>query len=229
MKLVIGNKCYSSWSLRPWAVLTHFDIAFEEILLPLWTPEFATKINTLSPSGKVPVLIDQDITIWDSLAIIEYLAEQYPSLPLWPADKQARALARCISAEMHSGFAALRTNCPMNLGVKYAPRPRGEGIDKDIARIETLWRTTREKFGAEGPFLFGGFTAADAMFLPVATRIETYSLNVADDSRAYVDALLQLRAFQAWREAGIREVWHSPNDEVDEKPLAVYRKDNLNV
>jgi glutathione S-transferase len=226
--LVIGNKCHSSWSLRPWILLRQLGIAFEEVLIPFTdpidTPEWKAEIRKYSPAAKVPALVDGDVAAWDSLAIMEYVAELRPDLPVWPRDKAARAMARSISAEMHSGFSALRSACPMNLGKKYAPRDRGPAVQKDVARIGEIWRTARERFGAGGPFLFGAFGAADAMYAPVVTRFDTYAVPVDPACRAYMDAVLGTAAFQEWRTAALAETWIVPEDEVDEEPVAVFRK-----
>jgi glutathione S-transferase len=226
--LVIGNKCHSSWSLRPWILLRQLGIPFEEVLIPFTdpidTPEWKAEVRKYSPAGKVPALVDGDVAAWDSLAIMEYVAELRPDLPVWPRDKAARAMARSISAEMHSGFSALRSACPMNLGKTYARRDRGPAVEKDVARIGEIWRTARERFGAGGAFLFGAFGAADAMYAPVVTRFDTYAIPVDPACRAYMDAVLGTAAFQEWRAAALAETWIVPEDEVDEEPVAVLRK-----
>lgn len=221
--LVIANKCYSSWSLRPWLLLTELGIAFDEVLVPLHRPDTGSRIREHSPAGKVPVLKDGAVTVWESLAIMEYVAEAWPGLAVWPADRTARALARSLSAEMHSGFAALRSACPMNLGKRYATRDRGERVARDVARIEELWADARAHHGAAGPFLFGSFGAVDAMYAPVVTRLDTYGVAVSPDSRAYMDAVLGLPSFAAWREAALAESWIVPEDEVDEEPVETFR------
>jgi len=220
--LVIGNKLYSSWSLRPWILMSHFGIAFEEVVVPMDQPTSASEIRKYSPTGKVPVLIDGDVVVWESIAIMEYVGDAYGA-PVWPADRKARARARAVSAEMHAGFQALRSACPMNLGRKVAHRDRGEGVMRDIARVTQLFRETRETFGAGGRFLFGEFSAADAMFAPVVTRFETYSVPVDEVTRAYMDAILSLPAYQAWLAAALDEQWVIPSSEVDE-PLEIYRR-----
>jgi glutathione S-transferase len=221
--LVIANKVYSSWSLRPWLMLQQGGLAFDEVVIPLGQPDTRTKILAHSPAGRVPVLVDGELTVWDSLAILEYAAERWPELGVWPADRTARAVARSISAEMHSGFQALRNACPMNLGKRYATRDRGEAVARDVGRIEESWREARARFGAGGPFLFGRFSGADAMYAPVVTRFETYGVEVAPETRAYMDAILSLPAFAAWREAALREPWFYKEDEVEEEPLASFR------
>jgi glutathione S-transferase len=206
MKLVIGNKAYSSWSLRPWIAMRQLDIPFEEIVLPLDTPEFRPGILSYSPAGRVPVLVDGAITVWDSLAILEYLAEWHPSL--WPAENATRARARSISAEMHSGFQALRRDFSMNVRRSLPGRMPGAEAAADIARVCAIWREARQNFGGGGPFLFGAFTAADAMYAPVATRFRTYGL-AADDAVAqdYVAAIMSLPAMRRWVAEAEAESW----------------------
>lgn len=225
MKLVIGNKLYSSWSLRPWILMRHLGLAFEEVLVPLDLPDTKARILAHSPAGKVPVLVDGEATVWESLAIIEHLADLHPEAPIWPRDGAARAYARSIAAEMHAGFQRLRAALPMNLGKRYAHRDRGAEVAADADRVVAIWREARTRFGAGGPFLFGkDFGAADAMYAPVVTRFDTYSWPVDADTRAYMDAVLALPAFVAWREAALEEEWVVGFDEVDEEPIAVYRK-----
>jgi glutathione S-transferase len=221
--LVIANKCYSSWSLRPWLLLKQAGIAFDEIVVPLGQPDTSARIREHSPAGRVPVLIDGAITVWDSLAITEYAAERWPDTQVWPGQREARALARSLAAEMHSGFQALRNACPMNLGKRFAAKDRGEAVARDVARIDGLWQDARARFGQGGPFLFGAFSAADAMYAPVVTRFDTYSVAVSPASRTYMDAILGLPAFQAWRAAALQEPWFYKEDEVDEEPVANFR------
>jgi glutathione S-transferase len=215
--LVIANKRYSSWSLRPWLVMTHFGLPFREVGVLLDLPESKAEILRWSPSGRVPCLVDGDIRVWETLAIVEYLAERHPDLPIWPTDVAARAEARAISNEMHAGFQALRSACPMNLRKRFAWKPRGgEKAAADVARIVELWRAARARFGAGGPFLFGAFSAADAMYAPVATRLDTYAWPLDADIRAYVDAVLDLPAFRAWKAAADLETALVPSDEVED-------------
>jgi glutathione S-transferase len=221
--LVIANKCYSSWSLRPWLLLKQLGIAFDEILIPLGQPDTPARIREHSPAGRVPILKDGAITVWDSLAILEYAAERWPQAEVWPEERGARALARSISAEMHSGFQALRNGCPMNLGKRFGPKDRGEAVARDVSRIDAIWQDARERYGQGGPFLFGAFSAADAMYAPVVTRFETYSAKVSPVSGAYMDAILRLPAFQEWRAAALAEPWFYKEDEVDEEPVANLR------
>lgn len=207
--LVIGNKLYSSWSMRPWLLLRHNAIAFEEVVVPLRRAETGETIRRHSPAGKVPVLIDDGFAVWDSLAICEYVGERWPEASVWPGARDARALARSISAEMHSGFMALRRGCPMDLGRRFAERERGEEVARDVARIEAIWAEARHRFGeaTDQPFLFGAFGAADAMYAPVVTRFETWGIRVGGSSRRYMDAVLALPAYREWRDAALAEEW----------------------
>ena len=194
--LVIGNKNYSSWSLRPWLAMKQAGIAFDEIRIPLYGEGWKERLLGYSPSGKVPVLIDGGITVWDSLAICEYLAEKHPSL--WPQDAAARAVARAVSAEMHSGFVSLRTHMSMNVRKNYAGMGMGAGVAEDIARIVAAWDECRRRFGAEGAFLFGRFSIADAMYAPVASRFVTYGVKLPAGLRPYLESMLALQALQEW-------------------------------
>jgi len=221
--LVLANKLYSSWSLRPWLLLKQMGIPFDEIVIPLDTPTSKTEILKRSPAGKVPILIDGAVTVWESIAIMEYAADAYGA-PVWPQDRAARAMARSVAAEMHAGFQALRSACPMNLGKKFAERNRGESVGQNVARFESIVREARGRFGRGGPFLFGAFSAADAMYAPVVTRLDTYSIPVAAETRAYMDAILSLPSFGEWLAAALRETWVVREDEVDEPPIAVHRK-----
>ncbi|MEZ0170076.1 glutathione S-transferase family protein [Microvirga sp. TS319] len=220
--LVIANKCYSSWSLRPWLLMKQLGVAFDEILIPLDLADTKEKVLKHSPAGKVPILIDGDVTVWESIAIMEYVGEAFGS-PAWPEDRRARAMARSVAAEMHAGFQALRGACPMNLGRKYAARDRGDAVARDVARFSDVVRQARERFGAGGPFLFGAFSAADAMYAPLATRLATYSFALDAQTRAYVDAILSLPAFQEWRAAALKESWIVDADEVDEEAIENFR------
>lgn len=220
--LVIANKCYSSWSLRPWLLMKQLGVAFDEILIPLDLADTKEKVLKHSPAGKVPILIDGDVTVWESIAIMEYVGEAFGS-PAWPEDRKARAMARSVAAEMHAGFQALRGACPMNLGRKFAARDRGEAVARDVARFSEVVRQARERFGAGGPFLFGAFSAADAMYAPLATRLDTYSFALDAPTRAYVDTILSLPAFQEWRAAALKESWIVDADEVDEEAIENFR------
>ena len=206
LKLVIGNKNYSSWSMRPWLALRANNIAFEEIFIPLYTGDAdKARILGFTHSGKVPALIDGDVTIWDSLAIIEYVAERFPDARLWPEDRASRAHARSISAEMHSGFAALRNECGMNLHRPVGAIPLSADARANVARIQQIWAECHERYGKLGPFLFGAFGGADAMFAPVVHRFRTYAIEVAPDARHFMDAMMALPAFQEWTRAGLAE------------------------
>ncbi|MGF6226452.1 glutathione S-transferase [Inquilinus ginsengisoli] len=207
MRLIIGNKRYSSWSLRPWLALAHHEIAFEEILIPLYREGSKEAILRHSPSGKVPALIDGETTVWDSLALLEYLAERFPDLALWPRDPARRALARSISAEMHGGFTGLRNELPMDLAPTDPGKARSDAAEADIARVTTIWRQCRAAAGAEGPFLFGAFSAADCMYAPVVIRFDRYRVPLDPACRAYADAVLALPAMRRWVEAGMAEPW----------------------
>lgn len=198
LTLIISNKNYSSWSLRPWLVLRQAGIAFEEVRIPLWQPESAALLTAWSPSGKVPALHDGDIRVWDSLAIYEYLHESFPQHELWPAGAAARAVARSVSAEMHAGFDALRQNMVMNIRARYPGKGRTPECSADIERIVAIWTDCRVRFGSGGDFLFGRFGIADAMFAPVVLRFQTYGVALGGAARDYADAVLALPALQAW-------------------------------
>ncbi|MGA7937049.1 MAG: glutathione S-transferase family protein [Kovacikia sp.] len=198
LTLVIGNKNYSSWSLRPWLAMKQFGLEFEEIRIPLYTPEAPAKIRHYSPSGKVPALLHDDLTIWDSLAILEYLAEQFPDLNWLPQASRPRAIARSISAEMHSGFVALRETLPMNIRARFPGRGLTSAVQRDIDRITAIWRDCRQTYGGDGNFLFGEFAIADAMFAPVVLRFVTYNVSLDPVSRNYADAILALAPLQDW-------------------------------
>jgi glutathione S-transferase len=207
MKLIIGNKNYSSWSMRPWIGLRAVGIAFDEEVIPLYGEGSKDRILASSPAGKVPILIDGDVRVWESLAILEYAAEKVPNAGLWPSDAAARAHARAISSEMHAGFAALRSQCGMNMWRLPAGRDLTDNAKADIARIQTIWTDARARFGAAGPFLFGKFSAADAMYAPVVSRFETYAIDVSAPVKAYMQAMIALPAWQEWRRAALRETW----------------------
>lgn len=213
MRLVIANKLYSSWSLRPWMVLRAFDIPFQEQVIPLKRPETKEAILKVTPSGKVPVLIDGGVHVWESLAIIEYLAEKFPEKQIWPKDTKARAHARAIANEMHGGFLPLRQALPMNLSKTFKAPRLSEDVEANIARIEEIWREASAKFGQKGKFLFGNFSAADAMFAPVVTRLDTYQIKVAPAARDYMDTVLAHPAFVAWKKAALLEPWTIPEYE----------------
>jgi glutathione S-transferase len=206
LQLVIGNKNYSSWSMRPWLAMRASNIVFEEIFVPLYTGKAdKERILSFSRSGKVPVLVDGDVTVWDSLAIVEYVAERFPEARLWPDDRARRAHARSISAEMHSGFLALRNECGMNLHRPVRAIPLSEDARANIARIEQIWTECRARYGEFGPYLFGAFSAADAMYAPVVTRFRTYAIELGQEAQAYIETMTALPAFQEWTRAALAE------------------------
>ena len=204
-RLVIGNKAWSSWSLRPWLAMRRLGLPFEEINVPLRLPGSQAKILEHSPSGLVPTLLDGDLAIWDSLAILEYLSEQHPDGQMWPEGRAARAMARCVSAEMHSGFSALRQHCSMDLFARSPQATLPAEVEADVRRIVALWRDCRARFGDAGPFLFSAFSGADAMYAPVASRFRTYVPDLArygDDgtAQAYVETVFAMPEMDAWTE-----------------------------
>jgi glutathione S-transferase len=207
LKLVIANKAYSSWSLRPWILLAHFKIPFEETVIPLDQPDTRKRILAVSPNGKCPSLHDGAISVWESLAIVDYVAEKYPDKAIWPKSRAARALARALSAEMHAGFSAMRNHLPTNF--RRAPREREltSEVQADIARIEAAWAGARKAHGKGGPFLFGRFSAADAMFAPVVNRLHTYDVPVKKATRDYMHAIMALPAWKAWVKDAEEEPW----------------------
>lgn len=204
LRLIIGSKNYSSWSLRPWLVLKQAQIPFEEIEIALDRPETRQQILRYSPSGLVPILQQGDQTIWDSLAICEYLAEQFPDRQLWPSDPAARAIARSVSAEMHSGFAPLRQNLPVDCRSRY-PTPDAPGVQDNIDRIVSVWQQCRSQFGSAGDLLFGSFSIADAFYAPVVTRFLTYGVVLEPIAQRYCEVILQLPAMQEWYAAAARD------------------------
>ena len=215
LHLIIGNKNYSSWSLRPWLAMAMAGLDFDETIILLDTPDTKKQIAEHSKAGRVPVLRHGKVTIWETLAILEYLAETFPEKNLWPKAKGARAVARAISNEMHAGFSGLRDTCPMNLRRPQMPIMLNDATRADIARIEEIWRHCRKTYGKGGKFLFGTFCNADAMFAPVVTRFETYAIPVTRDTKAYMDAVLATKAFQKWKSAALKETWIVPHDEVN--------------
>ena len=213
--LLIGNKNYSSWSLRPWIAMKVAGIAFEERVISLDAADFKDRVHEISPTGKVPALADGEIHVWESLAILEYLAEKFPQAGLWPIEPRARAHARSLAAEMHAGFAALRSHFPMNVRRPVKPRAPTPEAANDIRRIEAMWTDCRTRFGSGGPFLFGAFGAADAMYAPVASRMHTYAVTLGATTRAYTEAVMSLPAWAEWQAAAAKEPWILPHDEVD--------------
>jgi glutathione S-transferase len=213
--LVIGNKNYSSWSFRPWIAMKATGIDFTDRVISLNDPEFKPTLAKVTPAGKVPVLVDGDVHVWESLAILEYLSDKFPAAALWPADPAARAHARAIAAEMHAGFVPLRRHCPMNMWRPVKRRDLPAEVAANVARLDSMWSDCRTRFGAGGPFLFGRFSAADAMYAPVASRFHTYDVQVGAVSRAYMEALMALPAWTEWRQAALKEPWVLPEDEPD--------------
>lgn len=206
LKLVIGNKNYSSWSMRPWLALRGSGIAFEEIFIPLYTGQAdKDRILGFARSGKVPILIDGDVTVWDSLSIIEYVAERFPQAKLWPEDRAERAHARSISAEMHSGFLPLRNECGMNLHRPVGAVALSDDARANVARVQEIWTDCRARYGKRGPFLFGAFGGADAMFAPVVHRFRTYAIAVSLEVKTYMDIMMAFPPFREWTEAGLAE------------------------
>ncbi|MGN6084181.1 glutathione S-transferase family protein [Trinickia sp.] len=205
MKLIIGDKNYSSWSMRPWVMLKQMGIAFDEVIVPLREPDTTARILAHSPSGKVPCLVtDEGQSIWETLAIIETLAERYPQHGVWPSDPAARAHARSISSEMHAGFSELRTNMSMNIRAQRAGKGATPGTLADVARIDAIWSECLARYG--GPFLFGEtFCAADAMYAPVVSRFITYAPPLSEAARAYVERVRALPAVREWFDDAHRE------------------------
>jgi glutathione S-transferase len=215
LTLVIGNKNYSSWSFRPWIAMKVAGIAFDEIVIPLYCDGSKERILAHSAGGKVPALQDGNVRIWESLAILEYLAEKFPAAGLWPADPAARAHARTVAAEMHAGFQPLRQRCPMNFWRPVKPRELGPDVIANVRRIDAMWTDCRTRFGHHGSFLFGAFGAADAMYAPVVSRFQTYGIEIGVEARAYMAAVMSLPAWSEWKTAALKEPWVLPEDEPD--------------
>lgn len=215
LRLFIGNKNYSSWSMRPWIAMKVAGIAFDETLISLDAADFKARVGAVSGTGKVPALVDGDVHVWESLAILEYLAEKFPKAGLWPADAVARAHARAIANEMHGGFLPLRRLMPMNMWRPVIKRELTPDAAANVARIEDIWNGSRARFAKDGPFLFGRFGAADAMYAPVVSRLHTYGVDVAAGTRAYMDAVMALPAWREWHDAALKEPWVLAQDEVD--------------
>ena len=211
-KLITANRNYSSWSLRPWVLMTALGIPFIDRIEPFLQPTNYAAFRSFSPTGQVPALIDGERTVWDSLGIILYLADRHAEV--WPRDEAARAWAQCAAAEMHSGFATLRNDCTMNVGVRVEPHLPSPALNKDIARLTELWEEGLTRFG--GPFLAGGgFTAVDAFYAPVAYRVWTYGLDVGPAGQAWVEHMLALPAMQAWETAALAETWREDSHEAE--------------
>ena len=206
LTIYLGNKNYSSWSLRAWLVLKQTTVAFDEVVIPLYQPGSRETVLKYSPSGRVPALHQGDVIVWESLAIAEYLAESFPNFELWPRDPGERALARAISAEMHAGFAALRGQLPMNVRSSFPGREITPEAQADINRVMAIWRDCRTRFGEKrGPFLFGNFGIPDAMFAPVVTRFRTYKIDLERDAEEYCDTIMGMPAMQEWVAAAKNE------------------------
>lgn len=205
LTLYLGNKNYSSWSLRPWLALKHAGATFEEVVIPLDTPQTDATIRAVSPAGRVPILRHGEVTVWDSLAIIEYVAELFPHSHLWPEPREARAMARSVSAEMHSGFAALRKACPMDFRGRRSEPVSTPEVLADVRRVAELWTDCRRRYGREGRFLFGAFTAADCMFAPVVSRFLTYGVELTGVPSSYVEAIQTVPSWQEWAAAAKAE------------------------
>jgi glutathione S-transferase len=217
LTLVIGNKNYSSWSMRPWVLLRGLEIPFRERQLKFHTQEWSDQIGRLSPSGMVPVLWEGEpgagFATWDTLAIAERVHDLFPESAVWPRDSRARARARSLCAEFHSGFRAFRGAMPMNIRSRYPGKGMKPDVAKEIARIESLWTETRKTFGAKGPFLFGGFSAADAFYAPVATRFVTYGVTLDGAARDYQQTVLDSPGVKAWSAAAVKETEFVAEDE----------------
>ena len=236
MHLYIANKLYSSWSLRPWLLMTALGIPFDETVIPMYFPDSRARMLDVSPTGKMPCLVvpearpgDGDMKVWESLAIMEYLYEKYPGKGVWPQNAAARAHARSIASEMHAGFQALRNACPMNLGKRFQPRDDlGSDVADNVRRLEGIWSETRVRFGEKsaspGPFLYGAFSAADAMYAPVVTRLDTYQIRVSPAARRYMDTVLGSAAFVTWRTQALAEPWSVAHYEAGWTPDEVFHK-----
>lgn len=212
LHLTIGNKNYSSWSFRPWIAMKVAGLAFEETVIPIYRPGSKEQFLARSPAGKVPILQDGGVTVWESLAILEYLAEKHP---LWPDDRAARAHARAIASEMHAGFQPLRRQCPMNMARPSKKLALSEETAANVRRIDTMWCDCRARYGAGGPFLFGTFGAADAMYAPVVSRFHTYAVEVSPVGRAYMEAVTALSAWNEWYAGALKEEWVLAEAEID--------------
>ena len=213
LTLVIGNKNYSSWSFRPWIAMKVAGIPFEERVIPLYEPGSREEMLRYSSAGKVPVLLDGENAIWETIAILEYLAERFPKAELWPREAYARAHARAVAAEMHAGFQALRKACPMNMWLPRKQRPQNEEVIENVRRIGAIWWDCLQRYG--GLFLFGAFGAADAMYAPVVSRLHTYGILVAPKCHAYMDAVMALPAWHEWCDAALKETWIMRHNEPD--------------
>ena len=220
--LYIANKNYSTWSLRPWVLMRELAVPFREILVPFGGAANPDAFRRFSPTGKVPCLVDGDITVWDSLSITEYVGERHAGV--WPAELRARAWARSAAAEMHSGFFGLRNTCGMNCGLRVTLHEVDDALSRDLQRLEALWGDGLARFG--GPFLAGPrFCAADAFFAPVAFRIQTYDPPLGSEARRYAAQLLALPSMQAWYGAALAETWRDAGHEEEARGVGVWRED----
>lgn len=242
MHLYVANKLHSSWSLRPWLLMTALDIPFEETVIPMYRVDSKVRMLDISPAGKMPCLVVSpqemgaepaafqaasgapQLVVWESLAIMEFLAERFPGKRVWPQEAVARAHARCISNEMHAGFMALRQMCPMNLGKRFAARELSSDVADNVRRIEGMWSDCRRRFKGRGEFLFGDFCAADAMYAPVVTRLDTYQIPVATETRQYMNAVLAHPAFVKWRDAALSEPWVVPHYDEGWTPVETFHR-----
>jgi len=213
LKLIIGNKNYSSWSFRPWVAMKVAGIPFAEELIPLYEPGSRERVLQYSPAGKVPILLDGDSAVWESVAILEHLAERFPKAGLWPAEAPMRGHARSVAAEMHAGFQALRRACPMNMWLPPKQRPQSEDVIENVHRINSIWRDCLARYG--GPFLFGPFGAADAMYAPIVSRFHSYGILVSPKCHGYMDAVMALPAWREWYDAALKEKWIMRHNEPD--------------
>jgi glutathione S-transferase len=214
MQLIIGNKNYSSWSLRAWLLLRQLDIAFDEEVLDIGGFDFKTRIRKISGAGRVPVLIDGQSVVWDSLAIAEYLAEKYPQSGVWPSDAGARAHARSCVSEMHSGFVQIRSRLPMNVRASLPGMGWDVSVQGEIDRVENIWAEARERFAGPGPFLYGTFCAADAFFAPIVLRFLTYGVRASQASKQYMQTMRELPTMQEWATASAQESWVLDSEEL---------------
>lgn len=205
LTIIIGNKNYSTWSLRGWLAARHTGLPCDEVKIDLYTPGSKAELLKHSPTGMVPALVHGDRVVWDSLAIIDYCARLAPERYWWPDDMAAYGFARSIAAEMHSGFMGLRTHAPMNLKGAWSGLTLGDAVARDVARADTLWSEARTRFGQDGDFLFGRFSAADMMYAPVVTRLNTYGMQVSETARAYMDAVLAHPLMIEWTKEGLTE------------------------
>jgi glutathione S-transferase len=214
LTLVIGNRNYSSWSMRPWVLMRAKQIEFQEVQIRLFQPDSLERKLAYSPAGKVPILVSGELHVWESLAILDRLAELFPHRGLWPSEGAPRAVARSVSAEMHAGFEGLRTHMPMNCRARLPGRGRGPGVEEEIVRVRNLWRDCRARFGQGGDFLFGDFGNADAMFAPVASRFQTYGVELTGVEGEYAEAVVSHPAVAEWFRAAEAEPWTVPQYEL---------------